>query len=168
MKAEKTSSLPSENKELERSQRTRKPSPIFTNSKCLFKRMAESAGQGKPKSNEQTARIVYRLRQQFKLKDIFNTIGFPKSTYMYWQNRFDREDPDSRIKHALLGIREKHKNYGYRYMYEELQKYGFLVNKKKIQRIIRENDLRTQKKERNFSSPKKSNFGGSLYPSWRN
>ena len=76
---------------------------------------------------------------------------------MYWQQRFDREDPDSEIKHALLSIREKHKNYGYRYMYEELKKYGFLVNKKKIERIMRELNIRVTaftRKSRKYSSYK--------------
>lgn len=76
---------------------------------------------------------------------------------MYWQSRFDRDDPDLDIKQALLAIREKHQNYGYRYMYEELKKAGFLVNKKKIQRIMRALNIRVTaftRKSRKFSTYK--------------
>ena len=37
----------------------------------------------------------------------------PKATYMYWQKRFDRGNPDQEIEEKVLEIREEHKNYGY-------------------------------------------------------
>lgn len=54
----------------------------------------------------------------------------PKATYMYWQKRFDRENPDKEIEEKLLQIRETHKDYGYRRMVGELQNQGYCVNKK--------------------------------------
>ena len=33
---------------------------------------------------------------------------------MYWQKRFDRENPDQEIEEKILGIRKEHKDYGYR------------------------------------------------------
>ena len=38
----------------------------------------------------------------------------PKATYMYWQKRFDRGNPDREIEKKILEIREEHKDYGYR------------------------------------------------------
>lgn len=76
---------------------------------------------------------------------------------MYWQKRFDREDPDLEIKKAMMDIREKHRNYGYRPMKQELRKYGFVVNKKKVQRLMRELDIRVTaftRKSRKYSSYK--------------
>ncbi|MBR6822757.1 MAG: hypothetical protein IKM87_06305, partial [Clostridia bacterium] len=64
--------------------------------KCIFKRTEEVAFRG-GSSSERTAGVVHSLRGEFKLKDILAVIGFPKSTYMYWQKRFDREDPDAEI-----------------------------------------------------------------------
>ena len=55
---------------------------------------------------------------------------------MYWQKRFDRENPDKEIEEKLLQIRETHKDYGYRRMVGELQNQGYCVNKKKVQRIM--------------------------------
>ena len=37
----------------------------------------------------------------------------PKATYMYWQKRLDRQNPDQEIEEKILKIREEHKDYGY-------------------------------------------------------
>ena len=33
---------------------------------------------------------------------------------MYWQKRFERENPNQALEDAILEIREKHEDYGYR------------------------------------------------------
>lgn len=48
----------------------------------------------------------------------------PKATYMYWQKRFNRENPDKEIKKKILEIRDNHKDYGYRRMVGELRNQG--------------------------------------------
>ena len=58
-----------------------------------------------------------------------------KATYMYWQKRFNRENPDQDLEEKIQKIQEKNKNYGYRRIFGELQKQGLVVNKKKVQRI---------------------------------
>ena len=63
-------------------------------------------------------------------------VNFPKATYMYWQKRFNREDPDKQISDTMFKIREKHKDFGYRRIWGELQKQGVKVNKKKVQRLV--------------------------------
>lgn len=55
---------------------------------------------------------------------------------MYWQKRFDREDPNKKIEEKILEIRETHKDYGYRRVLGELRNQGCCVNKKKGQRIM--------------------------------
>ena len=67
------------------------------NRECVFKRTEETALRGRSK-NERTARIINSLRRQFKLKDLFSYTGMPKTTYMYWQKRFDRGNPDQEIE----------------------------------------------------------------------
>ena len=91
------------------------------------------------------------------MKDILAAIRFPKSTYMYWQKRLDREDPDVEVKEVMLAIRKKHANYGHIPMKKELMKCGLVVNKKKVQRLIRELDIRVvafTRKSRRYSSYK--------------
>ena len=35
----------------------------------------------------------------------------PKATYMYWQKRFDRKNPDQEIEEKMLEIRKEHKDF---------------------------------------------------------
>ena len=56
---------------------------------------------------------------------------------MYWQKRLDRKNPDQEIELEMLDIRMKHKDYGCLRMTKELRNRGFIVNKKKVQRLIR-------------------------------
>ena len=65
----------------------------------------------------------------------------PKATYMYWQKRFDRENPDKEIEEKMLAIRKINKDYGYRRMLGELKNQGYCINKKKVQRIMQKLDL---------------------------
>lgn len=85
---------------------------------------------------KKTARIVHSLRGQFKLKDILAVVGFPKATYMYWQKRFDRENPDKQLEDEITKIHIENKDYGYRRVYRELRNRKIFVNKKKVQRIM--------------------------------
>ncbi len=60
----------------------------------------------------------------------------PKATFMYWQKRLDRENPDKELEEKILKIRKVHKNYGYRRIVGELRNQNIVVNKKKVQRIM--------------------------------
>ena len=65
----------------------------------------------------------------------------PKATYMYWQKRFERENPDKELEEKLLEIRKNHKDYGYRRMTGELRNQGHCANKKKVQRLMQKLNL---------------------------
>lgn len=76
---------------------------------------------------------------------------------MYWQKRFDRENPDKEIEEEILSIRNEHKNYGYRRLHKEILKRDFKINKKKIQRIIQKLKIQVtsfSRKSRKYSSYK--------------
>ncbi|NLY46967.1 MAG: IS3 family transposase [Tissierella sp.] len=93
----------------------------------------------------------------FKLKDVLAVIGFPKSTYMYWQKRFERENPNQEIEQKVLDIRKEHKDFGYRRIYGELRKQGLIINKKKVQRIVQKLNLQVTsftRKSRKYNSYK--------------
>ncbi|WP_410747501.1 IS3 family transposase, partial [Clostridium neonatale] len=81
------------------------------------------------------------LRGEFKLKDILAVVGFPKATYMYWQKRFNRENPNKELEEKILEIRSINKDWGYRRVYGALRKQGILINKKKVQRIMQKLNL---------------------------
>ena len=79
----------------------------------------------------------------------------PKATYMYWQKRFDRKNPDQEIEEKILEIRKEHKDYGYRRILGELRNQGYSINKKKIQRIVQKLGLQVMsytRKSRKYSS----------------
>ena len=40
----------------------------------------------------------------------------PKATYMYWQKRLGRVNPDQEVEDKIQEIRSQHKDYGYRRM----------------------------------------------------
>ena len=81
----------------------------------------------------------------------------PKSTYMYWQARFDREDPDEPMRSEIEKIVSVNKNYGFRRVTATLKRNGVKVNKKKVQRIMQKYGLQVTsfaRKSRKYSSYK--------------
>ena len=46
---------------------------------------------------------------------------------MYWQNRFERENPDKKLEKEILDIRKVHKDYGYRRIWGELRNRNIFV-----------------------------------------
>ena len=79
------------------------------------------------------------------MKDLLSYTQMPKATYMYWQKRFDRVNPDQEVEDKIQEIRSQHKDYGYRRMTGELKNQGLCVNKKKVQRSRFETNIPHQK-----------------------
>jgi len=76
---------------------------------------------------------------------------------MYWQKRFNKENPNKEIEDKILEIHENNKNYGYRRMCGALRNQGYIVNKKKVQRIMQKFNLQVTsftRKSRKYSSYK--------------
>ena len=76
---------------------------------------------------------------------------------MYWQKRFNRENPDKVLEETILAIRASNKDYGYRRVVGELNNQGYKVNKKKVQRIMQKLGLQVTsftRKSRKYSSYK--------------
>jgi transposase InsO family protein len=74
---------------------------------------------------------------------------------MYWQKRFDRENPDEAIEILILEIRKEHKDYGYRRIHGELENRGLIINKKKVQRLVQKLGIQVKsftRKSRKYSS----------------
>ena len=84
-------------------------------------------------------------------------VGFAKATYMYWQKRFDRENPNKELEDKILEIHTENKDFGYRRMHGKLRKLGYVVNKKRVQRIMQKLGLQVTsftRKSRKYSSYK--------------
>lgn len=76
---------------------------------------------------------------------------------MYWQKRFDRENPNKELEEKIMKIHSIHKDFGYRRMLGELRKQGYIVNKKRVQRIMQKLSIQVTsftRKSRKYSSYK--------------
>ena len=81
----------------------------------------------------------------------------PKATYMYWQKRFGKADPDKELVEKIIEIKKENKNYGYRRMTAELRNQGYRVNKKRVQRVMQKYGLQVTsfgRKNRKYNSYK--------------
>ena len=74
----------------------------------------------------------------FRLDLLFETAGLARSTYYYQLKQLDGFDKDKVLKAEIQSIYCEHKgNYGYRRMTLELRNRCFMVNHKKVQRLMR-------------------------------
>ena len=76
---------------------------------------------------------------------------------MYWQKRFDRKNPNKELEDKIIEIHAENKDFGYRRMHGMLRKQGYVVNKKRVQRIMQKLGLQVTsftRKSRKYSSYK--------------
>lgn len=81
----------------------------------------------------------------------------PKSTYMYWQKNFDKELSKEviNIENRIKDLRSQHENWGYRRIYGQMRKEGFVINHKRVQKIIQKYKLQVTsftRKTRKYNS----------------
>ncbi|EDK71454.1 IS861, transposase OrfB [Streptococcus pneumoniae SP19-BS75] len=90
----------------------------------------------------------------FRLDFLLETARLARSTYYYQLKQLDGVDKDKEIKTEIQGIDNEHKgNYGYRRIHLELRNRGFVVNHKKVQRLMRILGLTARiRRKRKYSS----------------
>ena len=75
---------------------------------------------------------------EFSLDILLKIIKLARSTYYYHLKQLDQSDKDDQVKAEIQLIYTEHKgNYGYRRMTLELRNRGFVVNHKKVQRLMK-------------------------------
>ena len=91
---------------------------------------------------------------EFALEILLKIIKLPRSTYYYQQKQLDKSDKNHDIKAEIQAIFTEHKgNYGYRRMTLELRNRGFVVNHKKVQRLMKILGLSARiRRKRKYSS----------------
>ncbi|WP_427137908.1 IS3 family transposase [Psychrobacillus psychrodurans] len=91
--------------------------------------------------------MAFELKQEgFRLKDVLKIVEIPEATYHYHINQMNNEDSDQEWKTLISALFEKHEGrYGYRRIHAELQAQGPVINHKKVQRIMKEMDLKCVK-----------------------
>ncbi|KXU15786.1 Mobile element protein [Streptococcus oralis] len=89
----------------------------------------------------------------FRLDLLLETARLARSTYYYHLKQLDRVDKDQELKTEIQVIFTEHKgNYGYRRIHLELRNRGFVINHKKVQRLMKALDLAARiRRKRNHS-----------------
>ena len=107
--------------------------------------------------------MVDELRHKYLLKVLLKVSGLKKSTYEYYKSKKHikanqrRKTEDTKLLNQIKEIFYKHKSrYGYRRVYLELIKM-IKINHKKVQRIMRENNLRGLRPKVKYHSYKGDN-----------
>ena len=90
----------------------------------------------------------------FRLDLLLETARLPRSTYYYQLKQLEGIDKDKELKVEIQVIFTEHKgNYGYRRMTLELKNRGYIVNHKKVQRLMRVLGLTARiRRKRKYSS----------------
>ncbi len=101
---------------------------------CLERRKGSCASQG------EKAAIIKTLRKQgYQLKYLLKAMGMAKSTYYFELSKVDLVDGRNiQLKEEIQKIFTEHKGrYGVRRVYQELLNRGFIVNHKRVQRLMK-------------------------------
>lgn len=87
--------------------------------------------------------IVQELRQTYLIDDLLNVSHLPRSTFYYHLKQLSRPEQDTVIKDKIQNIYHTHKGrYGYRRITLALKQLGFVINHKKVQRLMHELGLK--------------------------
>ena len=90
----------------------------------------------------------------FRLDLLLETAHLARSTYYYHLKQLDQPEKNQELKAEIQSIYRDHKgNYGYRRVTLELKNRGFMVNHKKVQRLMKILSLKTRiRRKRKYSS----------------
>ena len=91
---------------------------------------------------------------EFALEILLKIIKLARSTYYYHLKQLDQTDKNHDLKVEIQAIYNEHKgNYGYRRVTFELRNRGFVVNHKKVQRLMKVLGLTARiRRKRKYSS----------------
>lgn len=96
-----------------------------------------------------------RRNHNYPIKALLKVAGMARSTFYYNINASQRPDKDSKWKNLIQDIYNKHKGrYGYRRICKELNNQGYLINHKKVQRIMNELGLKSLVRIKKYRSYK--------------
>ena len=93
---------------------------------------------------------------EFSLDILLKAIKLARSTYYYHLKQLDKPNKDQEPKDEIQSIFIEHKgNYGYRRIHLELRNRGYLVNQKRVQRLMKVLNLQAKvRQKRKYSSHK--------------
>lgn len=91
--------------------------------------------------------MAFELKEEgFRLKDVLETMDLPEATYHYHRLQLPNTHPDQEWRGLIRALFEKHESrYGYRRIHLALRAQGYIINHKKVQRIMNELKLKCVK-----------------------
>ena len=97
---------------------------------------------------------------EFSLDILLKAIKLARSTYYYHLKQLDKPDKDQELKAEIQSIFIEHKgNYGYRRVHLELRNRGYLVNQKRVQRLMKVLNLQAKMRQKRKYSSHKGDVG---------
>ena len=101
-------------------------------------------------------KVICELREKYPLKILLEIAGLSRTTFYYEQKHmYDKEQKDAVLLKEIEEIfHSNNKKYGSPRITIELQRRGYNFNKKRVARIMRENNIRAAKKKRRYNSYK--------------
>ena len=97
---------------------------------------------------------------EFSLDILLKAIKLARSTYYYHLKQLDKPDKDQKFKTEIQAIFTEHKgNYGYRRIHLELRNRGYLVNQKRVQRLMEVLNLQAKMRQKRKYSSHKGDVG---------
>lgn len=97
---------------------------------------------------------------EFSLDILLKAIKLARSTYYYHLKQLDKPDKNQELKAEIQSIFIEHKgNYGYRRIHLELRNRGYLVNHKRVQRLMEVLNLQAKMRQKWKYSSHKGDVG---------
>ncbi|WP_156247097.1 IS3 family transposase [Streptococcus salivarius] len=120
---------------------------------AVLKKFKRTPIEGRERARRKTE-IVLELVTEFALEILLKIIRLARSTYYYHLKQLDQTDKNQTIKAEIQAIFTEHKgNYGYRRITLALRNRGFVVNHKKVQRLMKALGLSARiRQKRKYSS----------------
>ncbi|WP_430472468.1 IS3 family transposase, partial [Yeguia hominis] len=103
------------------------------------------------------AALVQKLRKEgHRLNDLLDAIELSRSTYYYELGRIDKvRERNAELSSEIVSVfNENRKRYGVRRVHRELLNRGFLVNHKRVQRIMNQLGLFGKRPKEKYHSYK--------------
>ena len=100
--------------------------------------------------------VICELREKYSLEMLLDIADLSKSTFYYAKSHlnYKTEKDEALLEEIRKIFQENNCKYGYPRITIELQRRGYNVNKKRVARIMKENNIRATKKKRRYNSYK--------------
>ncbi|WP_419686126.1 IS3 family transposase [Burkholderia theae] len=126
----------------------------YLRAEIAYPKKARCAAAGEEASSaKEKAQIVQELRSCHPLASLLKVAKLARSTFYYQLNVLEMGDRHAGLKTEIRTIYDHHRGrYGYRRVTEVIRQTGRLINRKKIQRLMQQLQLRSLVRPKKYRS----------------